>query len=423
MFSTKEANRSSCIHIQGIPEDVPEGIAAVCRSRLIDAVDKLRNRTKLPNVAITVAISDIPNLFIEGIPKDVSEAVSKSFRAKLERDVKDLLIQTGIQNIELKVSTVNTTATEKTDDKVDPDITTERAKRYKATQPLFRFEQLFVPKYVEDDLLLAVDLIQLETKIFDEWGLREIEPFPRTSLNFHGAPGTGKTLAAHAIASKIQRSILVASYAQIESMYHGEGPKNVEAIFLAAERDNAVLFIDEADSLLSKRLTHVTQGSEQAINSMRSQLLICLERFKGIVIFSTNLVENYDKAFETRVRHVHFPMPDEMCRREIWRRHLPEKLPRTSDVSVEQLAKIEDICGRDIKNTIIDTAMRVAREQKGCISLADFLNSVERIKKARISVEAVQPSRENLSSQEKEEVQKKVQIAFANEEQIAKNSQ
>ncbi|OQW95286.1 MAG: ATPase, partial [Beggiatoa sp. IS2] len=282
-----------------------------------------------------------------------------------------------------------------------------------ASKPIFTFDQLVIPKSVEEDLLLAVDLIKLESKVFDDWGLREIEPFPRTALNFHGAPGTGKTLAAHAIASKIERSILVASYAQIESMYHGEGPKNVEAIFLAAERDSAVLFLDEADSLLSKRLTNVTQGSEQAINSMRSQLLICLERFKGIVIFSTNLVQNYDKAFETRVRHVHFPMPDEICRREIWRRHLPEKLPVTSDVSLDQLAKTEDVCGRDIKNAVIDAAMRVAREGKECLALSDFLNSIERIKKARINVEVGSPAGEELSPEEKEQVQKKVQETVA----------
>lgn len=414
MFS--KGKRSPNIHIQGIPEDVPEGVAAVCRSRLIDAVDKLCDKTKLQNVAITIATSDVPNLLIEGIPEGVSEVVSNSFRAKLERDVSDLLTNTGIQHLELKVITVNTT--KKSDDHADPDTTTERAKRYKATQPLFRFEQLIVPKHVEDDLLLAVDLIQLEKKVFDEWGLREIEPFPRTSLNFYGAPGTGKTLAAHAIASKIQRPILVASYAQIESMYHGEGPKNVEAIFLAAEQENSLLFIDEADSLLSKRLTHVTQGSEQAINSMRSQLLICLERFKGIVIFSTNLVENYDKAFETRVRHVHFPMPDETCRREIWEKHLPTKLPLASDVLVEQLAKIEDVCGRDIKNIIIDAAMRIARERKEFISLNDLFSSAERIRKARISIET-QPSKERLSSQEKEAMQKTIQAAFADKDKTS----
>ncbi|MGD1914201.1 MAG: hypothetical protein ACFB2X_26200 [Rivularia sp. (in: cyanobacteria)] len=79
--------------------------------------------------------------------------------------------------------------------------------------------------------------------------------------------------------------------------------------------------------MLSKRLTNANQGSERAANSICSQLLICLEKFKGVVIFATNLVENYDKAFETRVRHIHFPMPDEKARYLIWQNHLPPELP------------------------------------------------------------------------------------------------
>src|SRR6266496_2158927 len=189
-----------------------------------------------------------------------------------------------------------------------------------------------VPDALMEDLLSAVEVMWVEHKVFDEWGLRTIQPFPHSALNFHGPPGTGKTLAAHAIAHTLKRSILVASYAEIESKFHGEGPKNVKAIFHAAERDQAILFIDEADSLLSKRLTEVTQGSEQAINSMRSQLFICLQEFRGVVIFATNLIENYDKAFETRVRYLHFPLPGEHCRREIWRRHLVPQLPLAENV-------------------------------------------------------------------------------------------
>ena len=244
--------------------------------------------------------------------------------------------------------------------------------------------------------------------------MRKIEPFPRTALNFHGKPGTGKTLAAHAIASKINRPILVASYAQIESMYHGEGPKNVEAIFLAAEQQNALLFIDEADSLLSKRLTNVTQGSEQAINSMRSQLLICLEKFRGVVMFSTNLVENYDKAFETRVRNINFPMPDETCRREIWERHLVKELPQAPDVSSEKLAEVEDICGRDIKNAVIDAAMRAARQGKEKVALRELLESINSIKKARVNVT---PGSRPLTPEEKEEAEKKIKEALAKKKQ------
>jgi SpoVK/Ycf46/Vps4 family AAA+-type ATPase len=370
------------IRIHGIPDTVPEDTAAVCRSRIFTAVNKLIDETGLQNIKITVG----NNL---------------NSSSNLEQN------NTLLENI------VNATSQKKRDRDIDisPE---ERAKRYKAEKPLFSFDKLIVPQEVEEDLFLAVDLIKLEYKVFDEWGLREIEPFPRIALNFHGKPGTGKTLAAHAIASKINRPILVASYAQIESMYHGEGPKNVQAIFMAAERDNALLFIDEADSLLSKRLTNVTQGSEQAINSMRSQLLIYLELFHGVVIFSTNLVENYDKAFETRVRNIYFPMPDIKCREKIWKKHLVKKLPIAKDVSTEKLAEIEDICGRDIKNIVIDVAMRVARQERSEITMTDIIESTERIKKARIDGNS---DVKNLSPEEKEKISKKVKDAIITKEQ------
>ena len=187
-----------------------------------------------------------------------------------------------------------------------------------------------------------------------------------------------------------KKQILVASYAQIESKFHGDGPKNVEAIFYAAERDQAVLFIDEADSLLSKRLTNVTQGSEQAINSMRSQLLICLEQFKGVVIFATNLVANYDRAFETRVRNVHFPLPDRENREAIWRQHLFFEAgpPLAEDISLTELAEVDNVCGRDIKNAVIDAALRVAQDNRANITMQDLSDALTQIKASRISRQA-----------------------------------
>ena len=260
-----------------------------------------------------------------------------------------------------------------------------RLQLYVSAEPLYTFDQLVVPESVMIDLISAVDLAKVETLVFDTWGLRKIEPFPRTALNFHGAPGTGKTMAAHALADRLGRKILVASYAEIESKYHGDGPKNVKALFNAAQIDNAILFIDEADSLLSKRLTSVTQGSEQAINSMRSQLLVCLESYSGAVIFSTNLVQNYDKAFETRVRHIEFLMPDEKCRKCIWENHIPPNLPVDNDISFGELSRIDDICGRDIKNAVIDAAVRAAINNTHPISTKDFSDAIQRIKRARIN--------------------------------------
>jgi SpoVK/Ycf46/Vps4 family AAA+-type ATPase len=266
-----------------------------------------------------------------------------------------------------------------------------RAENYQSRQPIFRFDKLILPERVRDNILISISLIEKEKHIFDIWGLREIEPFPRTVLNFYGPPGTGKTFAAHAIAHKLGKNILVATYADIESMYHGVGPQNLEAIFYAAERDKAVLFIDEADSLLSKRLKNVTQGSEQAINSMRSQLLLCLEKFKGISIFSTNLVENYDKAFETRVKHILFPHPDESCRRDLWKIHLPEKLPLV-DICLDSLAKVDDICGRDIKNAVVTAALEAAFHDRQTISHTDLMNAIQNIKNSKITSETTKPT-------------------------------
>lgn len=236
-----------------------------------------------------------------------------------------------------------------------------RAAQYAVQEPYWTFESLILPEETKRQILHSLDRLKYERIVFEDWGLRAIEPHARSALNFYGPPGTGKTMAAHAIASRLGKRILIASYASIESKYHGDGPKNVEAIFLAAQMNDAILFIDEADSLLSKRLTNVTQGSEQAINSMRSQLLICLEKFKGIVIFATNLVKNYDYAFETRVKSVHFTLPDQSCREHIWRSHLLPGIPKGEDISLVQLAeKTEGFCGRDIKTAVLEACTKVA---------------------------------------------------------------
>ena len=354
------------------------------------------------------------NLRVEEFP-EVAQDLDAVYRSRLLRLVSEFLDNARLKDARITISTASMPATRtsslqgKESDEATPEA---RAQQYSSQPPLFSFEQLIVPETTREDLLSAVDIIRVESQVFDVWGLREIEPFPRTALNFHGLPGTGKTLAAHSIANLLKKHILVASYAEIESKFHGDGPKNVKAIFQAAERDNAILFIDEADSLLSKRLTNVTQGSEQAINSMRSQLLICLERFRGVVIFATNLVENYNKAFETRIRHIRFLLPDEQGRWAIWHRHLPERLPLAPGVSIDRLAaEIDDICGRDIKNAVIDAAVRVARRSGTALDMQSLQDAIERIKAARIKAQPDDNGRP-LTPEEKEETGKQIREAL-----------
>ncbi len=280
----------------------------------------------------------------------------------------------------------------------------KRQDQYIAQEPFYNFERLVIPQTLRDSLSHAINLFQYHDLIYNTWGLKANSPFPVVALNFWGPPGTGKTLAAHAIASKLKRKVILASYAQIESMYHGEGPKNVEAIFKAAEEQNALLFIDEADSLLSRRLTDVKQGSENAINSMRSQILICLEKFNGIVIFATNLVTNYDKAFESRVRNIEFKLPDFECRKEIWKNHLPATFPQDPSLSMDELAKIDDICGREIRNAVQMVAEKMADEQLPYATLDMLSNAVNSIKESRIKSSEIKAKKVELTESEKNDL-------------------
>lgn len=265
----------------------------------------------------------------------------------------------------------------------------ERAKNYIPVEPSYSFERVILPDDVISRLEDAVSVLEFEDKVFREWGLYEIQPHPSTALSFFGPSGTGKTMAAEALACKLGRKILKVSYADVESKYHGEGPKMVKAIFLAAENNNAVLFFDEADSLLSKRLTNVSQGSEQAINSMRSQLLICLEEFRGIVIFATNLVVNYDQAFLTRLISIEFHKPDVMTRKKIWDVHIfptnegihKLNIPLTDDVDTGFLAEKYDFSGREIRNAVISACVRTAKDGRAFVSQDDFIIAADQIVK------------------------------------------
>lgn len=264
----------------------------------------------------------------------------------------------------------------------------KKAKQYIPVNPLYSFDRVILQEDVKDKIEEAIGILECENKVFNEWGLYEIQPHPSTSLSFFGPSGTGKTMAAEAVADKLGKKILKVSYADVESKYHGEGPKMVKSIFLAAKNADAVLFFDEADSLLSKRLTSVNQGSEQAINSMRSQLLICLEEYRGIVIFATNLVVNYDPAFLTRLISIEFKLPDAKSRERIWDVHIRSSenkeerrlnIPLSNDVNVTELSEKYEFVGREIRNAVVSACVSVALDKRDEVCQADFIRACEKI--------------------------------------------
>ncbi|MEP6508445.1 MAG: ATP-binding protein, partial [Gemmatimonadales bacterium] len=182
------------------------------------------------------------------------------------------------------------------------------------------------------------------------------------AFNFAGPPGTGKTICAEAIATALGKKLLSVRYAEMESMWAGETPKNVAAVFRLAAEQDAVLFFDEADSIASRRSTGSTQGYQRESNTVVNVLLKELESFNGVVIFATNLAVNFDPAFERRIRtHVRFEMPGVEEREKIWTVQIhPTKTPLASDVNFRELAERYEVSGGDIKNAVLKAATMAA---------------------------------------------------------------
>ena len=244
-------------------------------------------------------------------------------------------------------------------------------------RPRYRFDQMILSEHVKNEIEDAMKIIKYQNLIYFEWGFNEVDPVPRSILNFYGEPGTGKTMCAHAIAHYLDKPILALNYSEIESKYVGEAPKNLQNAFRTARENDAVLFFDEADSFLGKRIENVTQGAEQALNSLRSQMLILLEEFPGVVIFATNLVTNFDHAFESRIlKHIKFELPNQEARVAIIRKMLPSRLPLEAPFTTEQLmtasAMIEGFSGREIKGAILELLLSKAGSEKPLISFEDL---------------------------------------------------
>ena len=229
--------------------------------------------------------------------------------------------------------------------------------------------EAIIPRRSFDDVVLpatplralnnALALVRKHDLIFRQWGLAERHT-TGLGLAFHfaGPPGTGKTVCAEALAYTLDKKLLVVRYAELESRWVGQTAKHVAAVFRAAERQDAVLFFDEADAIAGRRFTSLAAAYEREANAVVNVLLHELETFPGVVIFATNLAANMDPAFERRIRtHILFEMPNLEERERIWRVQLhARKTPLAEDVDFRALAEAYPRSGGDIKNAVLKAA-------------------------------------------------------------------
>ena len=228
--------------------------------------------------------------------------------------------------------------------------------------PRYTLEDIILPQATRDRLLDVSTYAENAHRVFELWGFKNTHRYSRRiGVNLYGAPGTGKTMAAHAIANALNKKILIINYADIESKYVGETPKNIRRAFEAAKKTDSILFFDEADAILSKRVTNMTQAVDVSVNQTRSVMLMLMNECRDFIIFATNFIENFDPAFMRRISvHIKFELPDEECRRRLWRMYIPSAAPNNIDVD-KIAADFDGLSGSDISTAMLNAAFKAAR--------------------------------------------------------------
>jgi hypothetical protein len=230
-------------------------------------------------------------------------------------------------------------------------------------RPKATWQDLVLPEDRLEQLREAVARLELQLRVFDEWGfLRDRSGARGVRLLFAGPPGTGKTLSSEVLASALKVDLLVVDLSRVVSKWIGETEKNLAAVFDAAERGQAALFFDEADALFGKR-TEVVDAHDRYANLETAYLLQRLEQFEGLAILATNLRQNIDVAFLRRLEFViDFEEPDREERLALWKCHLPKDAPLTDDVNLYELASLYPVVGAVIRNAAVAAGFLAAHD-------------------------------------------------------------
>jgi SpoVK/Ycf46/Vps4 family AAA+-type ATPase len=262
---------------------------------------------------------------------------------------------------------------------------------------LRRLQDLVVPPRVLQRIEQALSRIRHHKKLYVDWDLRRIDPRGcRIVVNLHGEPGTGKSFCAEALADALGKEIIRIDYAELISKYVGETGARIAGAFRKAAQTGAVLFFDEADTVLGARINKPSQSSDKGVNDAVTVMLMEMDRFEGVLIFATNRLDNYDYAFMRRIlTHIEFELPDRECLVRLWRGLFPEQMPRAADVDFASLADHSaGLAGGDLLNVVLLAAGRaVERSEDRCkVERADLVEELEEVRKVKARNRGTRPA-------------------------------
>lgn len=214
-------------------------------------------------------------------------------------------------------------------------------------------KQLFFPKDIQRQVEELGSFLQPENYQKIQERMKEKGFRYGFACLFYGSPGTGKTETVYQLAKKTGRNIMVVDVPQLKSMWVGQSEKNVKALFdryreqVKKAKLTPILLFNEADAIIGKRKNGAENAVDKMENSLQNIILQEMEQLDGIMIATTNLQQNLDKAFERRFLYkIKFEKPDAEVRSKIWQQMIPD----LCDQDAQQLAGKFDFSGGQIEN-------------------------------------------------------------------------
>jgi hypothetical protein len=228
-----------------------------------------------------------------------------------------------------------------------------------AVAPRFALAELVLPASQSQQLREIVAAMGALGRVHYQWGTARAWNEGGLSVLFCGPPGTGKTMAAEALANELELPMYRIDLSQVVNKYIGETEKNLRRIFDAAETSDCLMFFDEADALFGKR-TEVRDAHDRFANIEISYLLERMERFKGLAVLASNRRKDLDEAFTRRLRHiVEFPLPGVAERERLWQQVFPPRVDVT-DIDSRWLAQQFELAGGHIRSAAFNACLLAA---------------------------------------------------------------
>lgn len=195
---------------------------------------------------------------------------------------------------------------------------------------------------------------------------------------FYGSPGTGKTETVYQLARCTGRDIMRVDVDKIKSCWVGESEKNIKALFdryrnICKNSELApILLFNEADAVLGVRMEGASRAVDKMENSIQNIILQEMETLEGIMIATTNLTTNLDKAFERRFLYkIRFDKPTVNARTEIWM----AMLKGLSDEDAKTLASQFDLSGGEIENIARKHSVNAILSGNDAIDIQELISS------------------------------------------------